>query len=153
MVRGIILLKIFINDKQYRSFIKYAINTCESFSLVFEKDDINRSKYIFQEIYESIYEFIFIENSIGYHPDTGSFFQNVEIIYCECNKYTEALLQSSYSIFDWNGEKMPEELCFYRDDKKWFTCVCHEKYLFIYDEIEDDIEFFKKEKIKYFYTF
>jgi len=31
------------------------------------------------------------------------------------------------SIYCCNGKEFPEELCFYRDSKKWFVFISHEK--------------------------
>lgn len=43
------MLELFIDDKKYNSFINYAISTCDSLSLVFEKDEKISSEHIFQE--------------------------------------------------------------------------------------------------------
>ncbi len=143
------MLKIRIYSKQYRAFIKYAVATCDSFSLVFEKDVDEKVSYTFQEAYLTLMEFTINGKSIGYHPDTGTSFENSEMNYYECNKHTRAFLQTANSVFDWDGENLPEELCFYRNSEKWFTCVCHERYIFIYNETNEDIAFFKKEGIEY----
>lgn len=143
------MLQITINNKQYRSFIKYAILTCDCFSLVFGKTDENKSQYVFQEIYNSISEHVINNKNVWCHPDTGSTFENSDITYFKCNKSTSNILQTAYSPFDWDGKSLPEELCFYRNGKKWFVCISHEKLLFMYNETKDDIDFLEKEKIKY----
>jgi hypothetical protein len=145
------MLQIKIDDKQYRAFIKYAMATCDSFSLVFEKDDVDKSKYVFQDVYFTVVEFIVDKKSIDCHPDTGTSFKHSNIIYFECNKHTEAILQTANSVLDWDGKTLPEEICFYRNGEKWFVCVCHERYLFIYNETKDDIIFLKKEGIEYWH--
>lgn len=122
---------------------------CDYFSLVFKKSDNDKSKYVFQEIYSAVSEYITDRKNIGYHPDSGTSFQNADIIYCECNRQTNAILQTANSIFDWNGETLPEELCFYLNGNKWFVCICHEKYLFVYNETKEDITFMKNHKIVY----
>lgn len=145
------MLQILINDKQYRTFIKYSMATCDSFSLVFEKDGLDTTCYFFQDIYLMLSEFAFKQKNIGVHPDTGSSFQNSVIFYFECNKHTRAVLQTANSVLDWNGKCLPEELCFYRNSKNWFACVYHERYLFIYNETKEDIAFFNEEGIEYWH--
>lgn len=147
------MLQIMLTNKKYRTFIKYAMKTCDSFSLVFEKDHLKMTKYAMQETYDIIKDFVLYEKNIVYHPDTGTSFQNSNIIFFECNKYTQNVLQKVNSVFDWNGQNLPEELCFYRNNKKWFVCVCHEKYLFIHNETEADKSFLQEEKIEFFYSF
>lgn len=143
------MLQIIINGKQCRVFIKYAMTTCDSFSLVFEKDDADKLRYVFQDVFSALAEFVSDRKNIGDHPDTGTSFQNSDMIFYECNKHTMAILQTANTVLGWDGKTLPEELCFYRNGQKWFTCVCHEKYLFIYNETKDDIAFFKNEGIEY----
>lgn len=140
------MLDVNMNDKQYRSFIKYAVSTCDSFSLVFEK---NKQEYILKELYNSIEEFVLNKKNGWRHPDTGTTFYNADIIYFKCNKWTSGFLQTAYNVLDWNGENFPEELCFYRNGEKWFVCITHEKLLFIYNETKDDIAFLDKEQLKH----
>lgn len=139
-----------MDDKQYKAFINYAMTTCDMFSLVFEKDDINKMQYALQEIYLILAEFAFHKRNIGYHPDTGTSFSHSDLIYFTCNHDTRGVLLSmANTIYDWNGENLPEELCFYRNGKKWFTCVCHARLLFLYNGTEADAAFFETEKIEY----
>ena len=145
------MLKIHIKNKQYRTFLKYAMTTCDTFSLVYEKDNINNKNYILQEFYFSILEYMLLKRKIVKHPDTGTIFCNSDIIYYECNKFTCDILQIADGIFDWNGNNLPEELCFYRNNKKWFTCICHENLLFISDENNDDIKFLEQNHINFYY--
>lgn len=134
------------NNNQYRSFIKYAISTCDSFSLVYEKSDIDKTKYVLQDFYDSIFNNFLHKENIGIHPGTGTIFENSDIVYYLCNKEINNALQSADSIFDWNGKYLPEELCFYRNKEIWFICIYHENLLVIHNETKDDIEFFKKLK-------
>lgn len=141
------MLQVIMNDKQYRLFIKYALTICDSFSLVFEKSDEDKTKYIFQEFYDSIAEFILEKKTIECHPVTGTCYSNSDIIYCRYNKNTIYILQIADNIFDWNGQNLPEELCFYKNNKVWFSCIYHERLLFIYNETKNDIDFLKKSQI------
>ena len=145
------MLRIAINDKQYKTFISYAMKTCDSFSLVFEKDDRDKTQYALQEIYLSLAEFVFDTKNIGYHPDTGTAFEHSALIYFTCNHDTRGvLLSTADTIYDWDGQNLQEELSFYRNGKAWFTCVCHERYLFIYHETDADVAFLRQERFEYY---
>ena len=58
------MLKIKLNNKQYKLFIGFASKTCDSVSLVFEKDETNNSQYTFQEKYHIVSESIIKKESI-----------------------------------------------------------------------------------------
>jgi hypothetical protein len=143
------VLELKIDNKKYRLFIEFAIETCSSFSVVFEKDCLNNSKYILQDFYLSIKENLINKKSIGQHPDTGTHFENSDLVKIECCEATRRILKRAAQISDWNGNEFPEELCFYRDDEKWFTYIFHEKLLLVYKESKDDMEFLNKEHIEY----
>ena len=145
------MLKIKLSDKKYRTFIDYAINSCDSFSLVFEKCENDTSQYTFMETYFSLCDNIIKKETIYLHPDTGTSFENADILYFEFNSQTGAFLKNADGIYNWNGKQLPEELCFYRNNKIWFSCTCHERLLRIGNETNEDIDFFKSHKIKYCY--
>lgn len=145
------MLKLKLNEKRYRMFIDFASKTCDSVSLVFEKDETDNSQYTFQEKYHTVSESIIRKESIDVHPTTGSCFENADILYLKINESVTSFLKQANGIFDWNGKKLPEELCFYRDEKIWFSCICHERILHIHNETSDDLEFFTNNKIKFVY--
>lgn len=145
------MLQVNISNKQYRSFVQYAIKTCDSLSLIYEKTELDKTKYIFQEFHDCISEYMLFNKSVEYHPDTGTSFQNSDIVYYKCNDDINYALKIANGVFEWNGVNLPEELCIYRNNEKWFVCICHEKLSFIYNETKDDINFLKENKIEYFY--
>lgn len=145
------MLKLKLDKKNYKVFIDYASKTCNCVSLVFEKDEYSNDEYFFQEEYRSISGCIIRKENGIVHPDTGSCFYNADVLFLELDKSVVSLLKQASDIFDWNGTNLPEELCFYRDEKVWLTCVCHEKLLFIYNESFDDLNFFKNKKINFSY--
>lgn len=146
------MLELMINKKNYWPFIKYAMSTCTSFSIMLEKDDIDSSKYIFHDFYYSINEFIINKKSIYEHPDTGSHFSDCDLINIQCCETTRRVLMKATQIVDWNGSDYPEELCFYRNDDNWFAYIYHEGLLFIYNESKEDIDFLNKEGMEYYFT-
>lgn len=141
------MLKINMNSKAYKAFIDYAVKTCGLLSLVFEKGD----EYALREEYNLISESIVSKKSVSVHPDTGSCFENADICYLKTDKEASSFLKKADGIFDWNGKALPEELCFYRSGKIWFSCTSHEGLLFIYNETQNDIEFFNRNKIGFTY--
>ena len=51
------------------------------------------------------------------------------------------------TIYDWNGKNLPEELCFYQNGKKRFSCICHKSCLFIEGRQKKMWLFQKKKKL------
>lgn len=144
------MLEIFINKKRYKSFINYAIDTSDSLSMVFTKDENDISQYILQELYYIVSELIVEKRNIGYHPDTNTEFENSDYIIMICSKELKPIFFEADNIDNWNGEVFPEELCFYRKKKKWFSYISHEEKAFVYNETKRDIDFFNKESIKFY---
>lgn len=145
------MLKIKIKPKTYKIFIDYAIKTCELISLVFEKNEANINEYTLQEEYSLISENIVNKENIAIHPNTGSSFENADICYLKTSVEISSFLKKADNIFDWDGEIFPEELCFYREGRIWFCCICHERLLFIHNETLNDIKFFNKNRIEFTY--
>lgn len=143
------MLQLVWSNWNYRAFIKYAMETCQYFSIVLEKDDFDDCSYHFEKLYNTLKEDVYCRKSIGYHPDTGTYYFNCDIVYFKCNPFTRSILSKADAISEWNGVYWPEELCFYRNNTKWFTLISHEKYLFIYNETKLDKLFLENEKIQY----
>lgn len=143
------MLEVILDRKTYSKFLDYAINNCDAFSCVLEKDEHNKSKYIFQELYYCILDLIIDKKNIGYHPDTNTEFSNCDYIKVKNCQSLKFLFFKVHNIDEWNGIIFPEELCFYREDKVWFTYISHENILFVYNETRNDIDFFEQKKIKY----
>ena len=141
------MLKININSETYKTFIDYAIKTCDLISLVFEKSD----EYALREEYDLISEGIVSKKSISVHPDTGSCFENADICYLKTGTEVSSFLKKADSFLDWNGKALPEEVCFYRSGKIWFSCIYHERLMFIHTETQSDIRFFNRNKIRFTY--
>lgn len=149
-VRCVPVLEVNLEPNRYKSFISYASMTCDYASLVFEKN--NGTQYIFSEEYSAISESILKKEGISVHPDTGSCFDNADILYIKASDEFSAFLKRADNMFEWNGNTLPEELCFYRNKKIWLTYISHEELLFIYNETTADIEFLKKNNINFLYS-
>lgn len=144
------MLHILLKKYQYKAFVQYAIDTCDSFSLVFAKDDKDKTKYIQNDIYICVSDFVLSKSNIGVHPNTGSFFEHSDIVFFECNEYTGGILLKADDFFDWNGVLFPEELCFYRNNTNWFKVINHEKIAMIDNLTDSDMVFLNKNGINYF---
>lgn len=138
-----------INGKKYKLFIDFAIKTCDTVSMVFKKSDTNHSEYYFQEEYLLVSESIIKRENVAVHPNTGSCLDNADVLYLKIDAQASSILKRADSFFDWNGSQLPEELCFYRDEEIWFTCICHERLVFIHNETSNDVEFLKNNRIRF----
>ena len=149
-MRGGFMLEIFFQKNAYHAIIDYALETCDSFSVVLEKDDTIHSQYVDQAFYDVISGFVVEKKSIGTHPYSGTEFQDSDFIRIENVKELKSLFFKGTTLEDWNGETLPQELCFYRNDQIWFWYVSHEKLAFLRNETSADIDFLEKNKIEYF---
>ena len=143
------MLEIKLDKRNYKLFVDFASRTCDYMSLVFEKDSFDNNQYMFREEYFLISECLIKKNSVIVHPSTGSCFENAEILFFKLKPSVTSFLKRANNIYDWDGMSFPEELCFYRKNKVWFTCIYHERILHVHNETHDDLEFFKKNKIKF----
>ena len=146
------MLELQLNEKNYKSFIDFASKTCDLFSLVFVKSELHNFEYIFQDIFLLLSESVVRKQAVLVHPNTGTHFENADILYLRINLHTISFLKQTNSIYDWNGENLPEELCFLRNGNVWFSCVGHERLLRIHSNTSQDLKFFTDNKIKYLNT-
>ena len=145
------MFRLELNKYQYRSFISYAIATCDSFSLVFEKDNVDKANYVHQKIYTALTGFVLSKTNIGIHPDTKTHFEHSDIVYFKCDKQSGSVFLTTDTVFDWNGNLLPGELCFYRKEKIWCACVCHEERLVVFNATKDDMMFLMDKRMNYWH--
>lgn len=139
------MLEIIPDVRKYRVFIEYALRVCDSFSVVFEKE--NRASYALQDQYQLIAENVFSKVSRAVHPDTGTLLDDSDICYVKVNEAIRFFLLQSSDWRDWNGESLPEDLCFYRNGALWLSYISHEGMLRICHETADDLLFLKNNHI------
>ena len=53
------------------------------------------------------------------------------------------------NLFSPIENKLPEDICFYRDNYAWFATVSHEKIAFLYSATKEDLDFLKQMGIRY----
>lgn len=140
-----------LKSNKYKAIINYAFLNCNYVSFVINKES-NQYNNFFELLLVNCKEDIFEKEVVCVHPETGTNFSDGYIIKSKCNSYLKAWFLKAYCIEDFNGIDFPEELCFFRNQNVWLKFISHEKLLFIINENYKDIDFFKLNKIGYYYT-
>ena len=83
--------------------MRYALKTFDLFSLVFERDDLNETLYVYQEFYITIKPFEVQKRLIGKHPNIGTWFEKSEMIYFKCAKQVGSFFMNMRNVFAWEG--------------------------------------------------
>ena len=162
-------------DKYYKEIITYANGTCDAFCLTFcsgqrfgtKIDEDGNIKTIEKEIYTILRPYL-----IHQIPDVRQWLYQKEIGYgtvaCiyRCCLETKKILCSvnkmsnwyAYTYDDepkqekpWCDMKMPEDLCFLRDNRVWLETIMHERMCDIYKETTEDTQFLSALGVRYFY--
>lgn len=148
--KGQPMIQVVLQDNQLKKFMNYAMKTCNSFSLVFEKNN-DKTRYVCNSIYKKLEASLIEKRNVVIHPDTGSCFENSDIIYFDCNRKSSNIFILSDDIWNRSDGSIVTELCFYRRGGVWFKYIEHAKLSFVMDVTYDDIEFFEKNNIEYWY--
>lgn len=144
------MLLLNLKSRHYKSIISYMLSNCERFSLVFERESAN--KYVHENFYLKLSDFVITKDSVIYHPDTGTKFENCDLCFFKCVPTIAFVLLGAKDPFDWNGTNLPEEICFYKNGKIFLKTIVHEHLCVIENETDKDILFLKNKKIPFVYT-
>lgn len=68
-----------------------------------------------------------------------------------CNKSTLKILQTLDNILMPIQNDLPEDICFYKKDRVWFSSISHEEIAYIYSDVEADISFLINNNIEFSY--
>ena len=68
------------------------------------------------------------------------------MIICRCCKESRKELLKIPNLFITSDDDVPEDICFYRNDKLWFATVTHEKLSFMQNPTKQDLAFLKEHK-------
>lgn len=71
------------------------------------------------------------------------------MIICRCCKGIRNELLKIPNLFIASECDVPEDICFYRNNKLWFATITHEKISFMQGATEKDIGFLKEHKIRF----
>lgn len=55
------------------------------------------------------------------------------ISYYKCNFFSMSIVQEIANICDMVFPNLPEDICFYKDDKMWFESITHDEYWRVID--------------------
>jgi hypothetical protein len=151
-------LKIGFNDaaKNNKILLDYCVRSSDSFSIITKLDkpyskippNLEHHQYL-----ESIESFL-IEQVIGLREWPGTKVYSVEfhkvLNRYKCCKQTREYLVMLPNILLANQSNLPEDICFYRNEKPWLVTVSHENMIFMTEFTENDIGFLKKNEICYY---
>lgn len=132
--------------KKYRTIIRYAGKTSDSFSVVTEQVkpfsiDPPRCKH--DEILSSISDYL-IKQVVEAKswPGTETSAKHMVLNVYRMVKPTRNWLNESPNLFVYR-EDLPEDICFYRDGKAWMYATTHEHDMAIINPTNEDTVFFE----------
>lgn len=76
----------------------------------------------------------------------GTLKHQIMVVCRSCKESREELLKMP-NIFLPIEHDMPEDICFYRNEKLWFATISHEKMAFLVNATKEDIMFFQDNRI------
>lgn len=136
----------------YNEIITYVSKNSDSFSIIsnlnkpyskkppnFEHEKVMKTLEPFLEQY-----FVGIKRWPGTITKDN---HKIMIIYRSC-KESRKLLKEMPNFFLPLENKLPEDICFFRNQNPWFVTTSHEKTAFIVDATKEDISFFKENGIR-----
>lgn len=138
----------------YEKFIRYAMETCDTFRLIMEPEilehlypcDVLHYQTIVQKLRPYLCRKLHLVED--WAPETGSAYHEAFVCFYRCCPETMGILLSKESVFDWcRYQNVPEELCFYRAAKPWYCCIAHEGEDWLTNLTEEDHAFFEKAQI------
>ena len=132
--------------ENYRTIIRYAAKTSDSFSVVTEQVkpfSIVAPKCRHDEILNSISDYL-IKQVVGVKswPGTKTSANHMVLNIYRMVKSTRNWLNESPNLFVYR-EDLPEDICFYRDGKPWMYATTHEHDMTIINPTNEDMAFFK----------
>ena len=126
-------------------------------------------KELFEIAFEVCNKFAFIKHSQLYYNETfdilvgelkESFIYSKEqgvwpgtisaaaaiVYYFKCSERAkDIIVNSSNSLFDWKAPFLPDDICFFKDEKVWLTTTTHEHIYYI--DTEESIEIDKLSRV------
>lgn len=113
----------------YQQLLNWALEECESFSVVSREGEDSDSE---QEVIESLKPFLIEEVLTNKWPGTEVFSKPVHVLrFYKLNSKSVSVLSEAGSLFSWLSPDRPEDLAFYKKDRRvWFGSVAHENMAF-----------------------
>jgi len=122
-------------ENVYSDLLKFALNNCVSFSLVW-RDQLKFNNSA-KEIEENLKPYLIKEEYTSKWPGTEIFKSKAKVRYYKINQETIKILESADSLYNWLCPDRPEDLAIYlKNNNCWLESIAHEKESYIYiDEI------------------
>lgn len=128
---------------QYR-MILYAVKKSDLFSLItYQKKPYSKipPNCEHDDILEIIKDSL-VTQLVGIRKWSGSGENNNHVVMnvYKCDRATRMFLLGKTDLLKYSNT-FPEDLCFYRGRKAWFSITTHEEYAAIYSETKEDLSF------------
>lgn len=146
------MIKIYIDkiDEIYNQLITYAFKKSDAFSLVYScvyPFGKILPNYVEEQFAFRLQPFIIKQIlRVKEWPGERTKDKNRILNLYKCNKDSKSILLSVDKISSFRGD-LPEDLCFFSENKNWFATVNHEGFCLSYDA--DDEVFFSKLNVDY----
>jgi len=146
-VGGVYYLDEIYDNEKYTRLIEYALETSDFFMFVFCKKKNEGFKRSMLEIKKKLsylnvkaqyrYSWVGTETIPGGNYEHQVCFYRADVSAMQC-------LLSVNSLFEWIWPLLPQDLCFFREDRCWFCSTSHERLAVITEPTHQDVEFFKQ---------
>ena len=135
------------DHNKYAQFIDYMLAACDAFSLVYfryEENEVYSPTVI--RVKEQLERFKIYEKPTNAWGSTVTFDTRHEYLYTlyRCDVEAREILLSVDNLFEWDYEKYPMDLCFFKDGYSFFNSSAHESVAELGSDDEKLIEDFKK---------
>lgn len=139
-----------LTGNSYQEFLRYALENSDAFSVVdFRYTDRNwPRKKSCKNVLDALRPYRIKKRNNAVWPnmyvDTESEFsmhnqQYTVMVYKTDPKVFDALCKPG-SLFAWNFPKYPMDLCFYKNNKCWFSSIAHEEFVWLYTDSKEMVE-------------
>ena len=131
-------------SEDYYPALRYLIHRSDSFSLVmhmirpYSKNPNPCRERAFSQALEP-YLIRQVLNAREW-PGTDTCEKHLALSYYKCPREVAFLLADMPCLFRYEGCVIPQDLCFYRDKKCWFSIVSHEGWAFVEDTCKEDLD-------------
>lgn len=123
----------------YRSLLALAMDVCEEWILV-KRDQLplyaDGARFL-----AKLNPFLIQVQKQDSWPGTTLIGHEADVYYFRCSPELAGLLaETSGSLYAWTQPWLPEDLCFFRNGKKWLVTVSHEKMGWIQPGSDGELE-------------
>ena len=154
------------SHNQYNDLINYILKICNNIYFHFpnfknnsdywkinydNNGNINQDSVLYLRKNQKLLDLCYkmgAKKYVSYEYLTTRLAYKTQIINVELFPYLEQLIRKHH-IFQWQYNVLPEDLCFFKNDKCRFFSIAHEHQFMIFNETKDDISFLSNGKFEY----